>query len=171
VNAFELTPKEAFEQVVAFLDYERINYERAAPGEGNGHIGAAVLVLKQATTKTAWKQGAGYADYTRLLWEPHDPIGLWGSRQRDHRALHKEIREARFEAAKITAALKHVIAHLQYQQEAYERLSAEVRKGHVWEAVAVLKREIGPSWEVKLLERINKAQSAVKKIEGPIQGY
>jgi hypothetical protein len=36
-------------------------------------------------------------------------------------------------------ALELVIAHLQYQEFNYDRLPKEQRKGHIWEAVRVLK--------------------------------
>jgi len=39
-------------------------------------------------------------------------------------------------------ALEQVLAHLEYQRLVYERLPTEERKGHIWEAVRVLKEQL-----------------------------
>jgi hypothetical protein len=57
-------------------------------------------------------------------------------------------------------ALEQVVAHLDYQRVNYERLPLAERKGHIWEAVRLLKREL-----------LQEVQPPKRQVNGPVQGY
>jgi hypothetical protein len=129
----ELSAREALEQIVAFLEYQRVNYERLPAEQRRGHIWEAVCRLKEL----------------RAHWERSKlaPMGTTEERKAEE-------------------ALRQVVTHLQYQQDEYERFCAEQkfdceRKGHIWEAVKVLKRELAQ--EVKHEHK--------RQVNGPAQNY
>jgi hypothetical protein len=77
-------------------------------------------------------------------------------------------------------ALEQVIAHLEYQRFNYEKLPPEQRKGHIWEAVRVLERDLAQQAkqtqerDVKPVARLvsdRQIRSVVRKVDGPVQGY
>jgi hypothetical protein len=58
MNAFELTPKQALEQVVAYLQYQQVEYGRLPPQERKGHIWEAVQVLERELSREVVKKSA-----------------------------------------------------------------------------------------------------------------
>ena len=71
-------------------------------------------------------------------------------------------------------ALQQVIAHLEYQRLNYEKLPPEQRKGHIWQAVLVLQKELAQELKrVPIVEQIRQRQirSSIRKVDERVQGY